>query len=112
MVAPVVKRGDTEVERIWIPPPGARCVSGERISGTGCSWKGDQNCAQSEGSVGEEVYQRLESSAQAAASVSYFGRNLGHLAQIAHSRVLSTVITISRSAISVFRIRISGKSNG
>jgi len=39
--------------------------------------EGDQNCAQSEGGVGEESHQRLESSAQAGASVSYSGRNLG-----------------------------------
>jgi hypothetical protein len=40
-----------------------------RISETGCSGEDDQNCAQSEGGVGEEVYQRLESFAQAGASV-------------------------------------------
>ncbi len=39
------------------------------------------NCAQSDGNVGEEVYQRLECSAQAGASVTYFGRNLSQRAR-------------------------------
>jgi len=77
LVTPMVKRDHTEVERIWISPPGARCLSGERPGGTGCWWEGDQNCAQSEGGMGEEVYQRPDCSAQAGASGSYFGRNLG-----------------------------------
>src|SRR5215831_639243 len=77
MVTPMVKRGHTEVERIWVSAPRARCVSGEWTGGTGCPREGDQNCAQSEGGLGEEAYQRPECSAQAGARGCYFGRNLG-----------------------------------
>src|SRR5215469_45440 len=77
MVTPMVKLGHTEVERIWVSAPRARCVSGEWTGGTGCPREGDQNCAQSEGGLGEEVYQRPQCSAQARARGCYFGRNFG-----------------------------------
>jgi hypothetical protein len=71
------KSGGDLLKSLQIKLPRLRGVSGGRISGTGCSWEGDKNCARSEGGVGEELYQRLGSSAQAGANVSYFGRNLG-----------------------------------